>query len=408
MLIRVNVNDLRAAVHVAAVCGKGRTSNEIASRVLISAHNGKCTIEATDHETWMQIAVAGADVEEDGDALPIGKFLDRVLGVHPDDAIAVLQTGGGDKMDPLQLTVSVGRSRVRLHCLPAEEWPTEKPADAFKTEVDLPADELLALIQSVQYATARVRGDKPALEGVNLLFTPIAGEQAIEASATDGFRMARNKAVLPAYLPIEAEATIPGALLRRLTPAITAAGRIRIATDEARIRLTIDDDTVITSPLMIDAYPDFTKVLGKRGGKPTIEVAATFTGARAEILAALDSLAIVTGARTPLAIKAGGKTLKLHAAAEGSSAGLMQIDGEVAVRDAGGLKPVGVPIHQLHDAVKAAGPEVEIVIPVMPGGQTVEINTVGVPGHRQAIALASLNKPLPADRLPPEVDDDGE
>lgn len=408
MLIRVNVGDLRKAVHVAAVCGKGHPTNTIASHVLISAHNGKCTIEATDHETWMRIAVAGADIEEDGDAVPITKFLDRVLAVHPDEAIAVLQTVQAYKADPLQLSVSVGRSRVRLHCLPVEEWPSEKPAEDFPTETDLPADEIHALIQSVLYATARGHGDKPVLDGVHLVFTPVDGQQEILASATDGFRMARNKATLQPAQPIEVEITLPGGLLRRLSSTIAAAGRIQISLGDGQVRLTIDDDTVITSPLMIDRYPDFTKVLGAPGGQPTIEAAAAFTGRKADLLAALDTLAIVTGARTPLAIKAVGKSLKLHAAAEGSSAGLMQIDGEVDVRNAGRLKPVGVPIHQLHDAVKVCGSEIEIVIPAMPGGQTVEINTVGRPDHRQAIARTSLDKPLPADRLPAEVDPEDE
>lgn len=157
-----------------AICGKGHIP--ILANVLISAIDGKVTLQTTDLERW-HVETIDADVEQPGATTVDARHLYSAVVTNAGaDMVSLSGCDGG-------LTVLVGQSRYKFATLAAEDFPTAAEAtDSIAVLVDGP------LLAGALGRAAGAFGTDPArpfLRGAHLAFRD--GRLCVEG--TDGKRL---------------------------------------------------------------------------------------------------------------------------------------------------------------------------------------------------------------------------
>lgn len=406
--IRARVADLRAAVKAVAMAANTTALTNVTSRVCIRATDGKCFVEATDYDTEAVAELANCEVIGDGAALPPIGLLEKVLAPQPQDATVLLTAD-----DKHRMRMEVGRGSVTLNGISPDEWP-EMGGFEFTAPVDLDAAAFRDLLLSVAYARHRNDMARQSLMGVFLQLTPVPADGTLEISAraTDGHRMAMNTVAFPVTdLPDRPIAIlVPGEVVRKILPRLAEATVVQMAIHRSReqpiagaavthVRFTFDGTTMLTTKTIQENFPPFEKILGLLDPVMTIAVPQD------KLLTAIESLGMVIGRTTPLTLAVRKGALQLYATRSGEASGLLTVDGRCEILTSDKIKPFGVPLHQLRDAVQRCGAMVEL----RPSADLVplELRTADSTGvHQQIIAQAKLDEPLPADRMPVDEEDD--
>lgn len=405
MQMRAKVADLLAAVHTVSAAVAAAPLLNVTSRVrLVVRDDGKCFVEATDYDLHAT-ALLDCETIAPGEALPPLHAIEKVLSTFPKASTVQLTFTPGERNQPPILHVESGRSSLRMNSMAPEEWPDLDRPD-FGEAVDLQVAEFRQLLESVAYA--RSRDTKcPALTGVQLSMAMAdPGEVEITVNATDGYRLATNRATFPVDHRVKpATLILPGEVVRRILPMLTEAETLQLAIVRKRshvgeveqFRFTIDGAT-LSAKSPQEEFPDFVQIFKSHVAAATIRVD------RDKLLETIGALTTVVGRSTPLVLSVVGGKLHLYAAREDEIEASMPLDSEVTVINPACKLQVGVPLHQLRDAALQCGAQVEIWIPVH---NTVGVGTAGAATiHQQVICKVALDKPLPAHCLPPETEDE--
>lgn len=206
--VRVRAGSLRAALKDALGAVTGRGEIPILSHVVLTAGDGAISLEATDLDIWVERSLASNDRDGPGGqewaaqtrglsvALP-ARPLDKILAGIDADAMATiaLETDDGAPDDLTDgysgyVTVSAGRARFRLACLPPSEFPRVTLGDyelSFEIGCGVLADALARVSHAVSSEETRYY-----LNGVLLHVWQEPGVRAeLRFVATDGSRLAR-------------------------------------------------------------------------------------------------------------------------------------------------------------------------------------------------------------------------
>jgi len=308
MKLTINRADLiRALGHGQSVVER-RNTIPILSNVRLDAADGMLTLSATDMDLEMKESVA-ANVESEGSAtVPAHTFHDIVRKLSDDAQVELTLEPGGAMM-----TVTAGRSKFKLSCLPVSDFPELGSGD-MNVSFSTPANNLRELIDRTRFAMSNDE-TRYYLNGVYLHAADANGVAVLRAVATDGHRLAQFEMPLP-----EGAADMPGVIIPRKAVAEIrklveeAAADITIEISENKIRFAFDH-IVMTSKLIDGTFPDYQKVI-PQGNDKIVEIdPKLFT-------AAIDRVSTISNEKTravKLAINGATMTLSAQSPDAGSA-----------------------------------------------------------------------------------------
>ncbi len=257
---------IKALGHVQSVVER-RNTIPILSNVLISAEGEHAHFAATDLDMKMEESIS-AEVAAPGATTAPALTLYEIVRKLPEGSQAVLETSP----DGARLTLSAGRSRFALPCLPASDFPVVS-ADGFAANFELGKAELARLIDKTRFAIS-TEETRFYLNGIHMhvVDAQTAGSDApmLRAVATDGARLALADNPLP-----DGAASMPGVIIPRKTVQEVrrllddADDLVRIGVSEAKIKIEFGSAT-LTSKLIDGAYPDYARVIPKGNDKKLI------------------------------------------------------------------------------------------------------------------------------------------
>ncbi len=246
---------VKALGHVQSVVER-RNTIPILSNVLLQAEGGSLSLTATDLDIEISEA-APADVARKGST--------TVSALTFYDIVRKLPEGAQVRLDLMQdegrLLVSAGRSQFSLAVLPEQDYPTLATTD-LGVRFSVQTADLARLFDKARFAMSQEE-TRYYLNGVYLHAFVDGAKKLLRAAATDGHRLAR----LDAPLPAGADA-MPGVIVPR--KAVAELGRL-LADAEETVEIGVSETKIrfgfgaghLTSKLIDGSFPDYERVIPK-------------------------------------------------------------------------------------------------------------------------------------------------
>ncbi len=284
MKISIERGTLLKAVSQAQSVVERRNTIPILANVLIEAEGDSVQFRATDLDIEV-VDKAPAQVERAGATTVAATTLHEIVRKLPDGALVTLTADSATG----RLTVDAGRSNFSLATLPREDFPVMASSE-YQSNFTAPAAVLRRLFDKSKFAIS-TEETRYYLNGVYLHVTDADGGKVLRAVATDGHRLARIDAELPA-----GSTDMPGVIVPRKT-----VGELRklldddemdiaVSVSETKVRFATPDIT-LTSKVIDGTFPDYTRVI-PQGNTRRLEVDAS------EFAQAVDRVATVSSERS--------------------------------------------------------------------------------------------------------------
>jgi len=244
---------LRVLTHIQGIVER-RNTIPILSNVRFDAEDNQLSLNATDLDIDI-IETVPANVINSGTTTAPAHTLYDIVRKLAEGSEVELDSAGSDS----QLTLSSGRSKFKLSCLPTEDFPVIS-AGEMANNFSLQALELRSLIDRTRFAIS-TEETRYYLNGIYLHVKENSGLSLLRAVATDGHRLAR----VDIPMPVGAEG-MPGIIvprkaiveIRKLIDEID--DEIIVSLSDTKIKFSFDG-TVLTSKLIDGTFPDYDRVI---------------------------------------------------------------------------------------------------------------------------------------------------
>ncbi|WP_299756041.1 DNA polymerase III subunit beta [uncultured Boseongicola sp.] len=284
MKFSIERSALLKAVGQAQSVVERRNTIPILANVLIEAEGDQVRFRATDLDIEV-VDEAAAKIERAGATTVSAVTLHEIVRKLPDGSLVTLTDDGASG----RLTVEAGRSNFSLATLPREDFPVMASSE-YEANFVCPAPVLRRLFDKSKFAIS-TEETRYYLNGVYMHIADANGGQVLRCVATDGHRLAR----IDADMPAGAEG-LPGVIVPRKT-----VGELRklLDDDEAEIAVSVSETKIrfaapgitLTSKVIDGTFPDYTRVI-PTGNTRRLEVDA------AEFAKAVDRVATVSSERS--------------------------------------------------------------------------------------------------------------
>jgi len=261
-----------------------RNTIPILANVLIAADANSVSFRATDLDIEI-VDKATAQIERAGATTVSAVLLHEIVRKLPEGALVQLLDDGSSG----RLQVRAGRSTFALATLPREDFPIMTSAE-YASNFSAPAPVLRRLFDKSRFAIS-TEETRYYLNGVYFHVADSEGTPVLRCVATDGHRLARIDADLPAGAD-----DMPGVIVPRKT-----VGELRklLDDDDAQIAVSVSETKVrfatpeitLTSKVIDGTFPDYTRVI------PTANTRKMEVDA-AEFAQAVDRVATVSSERS--------------------------------------------------------------------------------------------------------------
>ncbi len=246
---------VKALGHVQSVVER-RNTIPILANVLLQADGGALTLTATDLDIEISES-APADVARKGSTTVSALMLYEIVRRLPEGAQIRLDL----LPEEARLQVSAGRSQFSLAVLPEEDFPTLAAGD-LGVRFSIETKDLQRLFDKSRFAMSQEE-TRYYLNGVYIHAFVDGARKLLRAAATDGHRLARIDATLPAGAD-----KMPGVIVPR--KAVSELGRlladaeetVEVAVSETKIRFGFGAGR-LTSKLIDGTFPDYERVIPK-------------------------------------------------------------------------------------------------------------------------------------------------
>jgi DNA polymerase-3 subunit beta len=274
---------LKAVAQAQSVVERRQTI-PILGNVLIDAAGDQVSFRATDLDIEV-VDRAPAQVERPGATTVSALTLNEIVRKLPDGALVTL----ADNPSTGRLSITAGRSSFALATLPKEDFPVMATSD-YSANFSAKAGDLRRLFDKAKFAIS-TEETRYYLNGVYMHVAQGEGGPLLRCVATDGHRLARIDAPLPA-----GAADMPGVIVPRKT-----VGELRkmLDEDDTDIAVSVSETKVrfatpemsLTSKVIDGTFPDYTRVIPTANPK-RLEVDA------AEFARAVDRVATISTERS--------------------------------------------------------------------------------------------------------------
>ncbi len=264
---------LKVLTHVQSVVER-RNTIPILSNVKFEAPDGQLSLNATDMDIEI-VETVDADVAAPGSTTAPAHTMFDIVRKLPEGAQIELDCTGDDG----QLTLTSGRSRFSLTCLPTEDFPVMADGD-MPHSFSVSAGDLRTLIDRTRFAIS-TEETRYYLNGIYLHESERDGVAVLRAVATDGHRLASVELPLP-----DGAAGMPGVIvprktvaeLRKLIDETESETGVQVALSDTKIRFTFDG-AVLSSKLIDGTFPDYDRVIPAGNDKSMVVDCRTFADA---------------------------------------------------------------------------------------------------------------------------------
>ncbi len=261
-----------------------RNTIPILANVLIEAEGDSVQFRATDLDIEV-VDRAPAKVDKAGSTTVAAVMLNEIVRKLPDGALVTLS----DNAQNARLTIEAGRSNFSLATLPREDFPVMASSD-YATNFSAPAPVLRRLFDKSKFAIS-TEETRYYLNGVYLHVADGDGGRVLRCVATDGHRLARIDAPLPAGADGMAGVIVPRKTVGEMRKLLEDdEAMIAVSVSETKIRFATPAIT-LTSKVIDGTFPDYTRVI-PQGNTRRLEVDA------AEFAKAVDRVATVSSERS--------------------------------------------------------------------------------------------------------------
>ena len=284
MKLSIERSALLKAVSQAQSVVERRNTIPILANVLIEAEGEHVHLRATDLDIEVMDR-AVAQVERAGATTVSAVTLHEIVRKLPDGALVTLTDDGASG----RITVEAGRSNFSLATLPKEDFPVMASSE-YSANFTAPAPVLRRLFDKSKFAIS-TEETRYYLNGVYMHVSDADGGQVLRCVATDGHRLARIDADLPAGAK-----DMPGVIVPRKTVAELRKVleddelQVAVSVSETKVRFATPDITM-TSKVIDGTFPDYTRVI-PQGNTRKLEVDAS------EFARAVDRVATVSSERS--------------------------------------------------------------------------------------------------------------
>ncbi|AAV93478.1 DNA polymerase III subunit beta [Ruegeria pomeroyi] len=284
MKISIERGALLKAVAQAQSVVERRNTIPILANVLIEAEGEGAQFRATDLDIEV-VDKAPAMIERAGATTVSATTLHEIVRKLPDGALVTLTADAAAG----RLTVEAGRSNFSLATLPREDFPVMASSE-YQSNFTANAAVLRRLFDKSKFAIS-TEETRYYLNGVYMHVADGDGGKVLRCVATDGHRLARIDADLPA-----GATDMPGVIVPRKT-----VGELRklldddemdiaVSVSETKVRFATPDIT-LTSKVIDGTFPDYTRVIPQANTR-RLEVDAS------EFAKAVDRVATVSSERS--------------------------------------------------------------------------------------------------------------
>ncbi|MFU8899591.1 MAG: DNA polymerase III subunit beta [Roseinatronobacter sp.] len=284
MKISIERAVLLKAVAQAQSVVERRNTIPILANVLIEASDGSVTLRATDLDIEV-LDRAPAMVEQAGATTVSAVLLHDIIRKLPDGALIELV----DDSRTGRLQVSAGRSNFSLATLPKEDFPVMASSE-YSANFAAPAKVLRRLFDKAKFAIS-TEETRYYLNGVYMHVADSEGGRVLRCVATDGHRLARIDAPLPAGAENMHGVIVPRKTVGELRKLLEDDDmEIAVSVSETKVRFATPDMT-LTSKVIDGTFPDYSRVIPTQNTK-RLEVDAS------EFSKAVDRVATVSSERS--------------------------------------------------------------------------------------------------------------
>jgi len=261
-----------------------RNTIPILANVLIEAESDSVQFRATDLDIEV-VDRAAAKVDRAGATTVAAVTLNEIVRKLPDGALVTLTEDGASG----RLTIQAGRSNFSLATLPREDFPVMATSD-YTTNFSAPAPVLRRLFDKAKFAIS-TEETRYYLNGVYMHVSDGESGKVLRCVATDGHRLARIDAELPAGAEGMAGVIVPRKTVGELRKLLDDDElEVAVSVSETKVRFATPNVT-LTSKVIDGTFPDYTRVI-PQGNTRRMEVDA------AEFARAVDRVATVSSERS--------------------------------------------------------------------------------------------------------------
>jgi DNA polymerase-3 subunit beta len=251
MRLTTNTKQLAAALSKAApLAARRNTLPALCCFHLHATEDGKLTVSTSNGDATMAVTLP-ADVKTPGTVLLSVDALPKLIKALDADDVELSHKSP-------HLVVEAGRSKYKLNCTDASDWPMRPlivPTDAL----EIAPRAIWDLLDGTAYA---VSGDESwtSLTGIHLS----SQDDNVRADATDGHRLATHRRSIPfaKTLTTGAGIIVPRAMVDRLLAMLDTDTPAMWHTDGSLLTVGVGD-TVIASRLIDGKFPEVDQVMPK-------------------------------------------------------------------------------------------------------------------------------------------------
>ena len=284
MKVSIERATLLKAVSQAQSVVERRNTIPILANVLIEAEGNSASFRATDLDIEV-LDRAPAVVEQAGATTVSAVTLHEIVRKLPDGALVQLtaDTSAG------RLTVAAGRSNFSLATLPKEDFPVMASSE-YSSNFTAKAEVLRRLFDKSKFAIS-TEETRYYLNGVYMHVAESEEGRVLRCVATDGHRLARIDAPLPAGAEAMAGVIVPRKTVGELRKLLEEDDMdIAVSVSETKVRFATPDIT-LTSKVIDGTFPDYSRVIPMNNTR-RLEVDA------GEFAKAVDRVATVSSERS--------------------------------------------------------------------------------------------------------------
>ncbi len=255
MEIRLKREELLAELVPMQGIVERRTTIPVLSHLLLRAEAGRLHLAATDLDVSLTSSVAAEIKGEGALAVQARKFLEIIRSLVADEITLTVEDERG-------LRIAAGRSRFRIHGLPAADFPT-LPQVEGKAALELSLGSFRRMVSKVLFAVSSEES-RFQLSGALL---KLKGKRA-EMVATDGHRLAMIDVALATAAAEEITVLVPRKALQELMR-LEGDGVLEFRRGEHHLAFRTGGREMICRVLE-GAFPDYERVIARNNDKKVI------------------------------------------------------------------------------------------------------------------------------------------
>jgi len=253
-------NLVQALNNVNGAVGKKNITIPILLNIKLEAKDDLLSLTGTD----LDIVVSShfkTNIEQEGaTTVPAQLFFDIAKKI-PDGSQISIALSGDDKL----LEIKYGKSKFKLPCLSADDFPLIEEGEIKKT-FKMDSQDLLNIIDKSKFAISTDE-TRYYLNGIYFHSKEVDGSIKLRGTTTDGHRLAIIETKMPKDCEVVEGVIIPRKTVAEIRKLLETAGKtIEVSLSKTKIKLKTDD-SVLISKLIDGEFPNYEKVVPVQNDK---------------------------------------------------------------------------------------------------------------------------------------------